>query len=444
MPICVDSITYSLTPVQTEIWLAQQIDSHSAVYNVAQFMAIDGFIEPAIFEAALRQVVEEAQSVRLQFINNGDEVQQFVGSSDWALAMLDFSAEANPQAAAEAWMKADYEKPVDLSKGPLFGYALLKVASDKFLWYQRYHHIAMDGFGRSLVAQRVADVYNAMVQGKEIAPCPFGTISQLLQNAAEYRASEQWIEDKAFWIKRCADLPEPVTLASCSADACHYSLRQTAYFDTSYLQGLDPSQSFARHVATLVIASMAAYLYRLTGTEDVVIGFPVTARNAVTRSIPGMVTTTLPIRLTVLPTMSLTSLMEQAAQEIRDTLKHQRYPGEVLRRDLALASYQRLFCVDINIVPFNQDLSFGGHSSTLHTFETGPVEDLSLRVCPQSNNEKLRIDFNANPACYTSEELIAHQHRFLRFLKILTTNPTQSISDIDLLDVNERQKLLVD
>ncbi len=444
MSIGVDSVIYPLAPVQAEIWLAQQIDPHSAVYNVAQFVAIDGLIEPAIFEAALRQVVEEAQSVRLQFINSGDEVQQFIGSSDWALAILDFSTETHPQAAAEAWMKADYQKPIDLSKDSLFGYALLKVESDKFLWYQRYHHIAMDGFGRALVAQRVADVYNAMVQGKEIAPSPFGSISQLLQNEAEYRASEQWAEDKDYWLKRCADLPEPVTLASCSADACHYSLRETAYFDTSYLQGLDPSQSFVRHVAALVIASMAAYLYRLTGMEDVVIGFPVTARNAVARSIPGMVTTTLPIRLTVLPTMSLTSLMEQAAQEIRDTLKHQRYPGEVLRRDLALAPYQRLFGVNINIVPFNQDLSFGGHSSTLHTFETGPVEDLSVRVCPQSNNAELRIEFNANPARYTPEEVITHQRRFLRFLEILATNQAQSISDIDLLDAAERQQLLVD
>ncbi len=444
MTIGVDSVIYPLAPVQAEIWLAQQIDPHSPVYKVAQFTVIDGPIEPVIFEAALRQVVEEAQSVRLQFINSGDGVKQFVASPKWTLTTFDFSAELDPQAAAEAWMKADYEKPVDLFNGSLFGYALLKVAADKFLWYQLNHHITMDGFGRSLITQRVADVYSAMVEGQAVTPCPFGTLSQLLQSEAQYRASQQSTEDRAYWLERCSDLPEPVTLASRRAPASHDSLRHTTYLAPSYLQGFGASQSFARDVAAFSTASMAAYLYRLTGMQDVVIGFPVTARSTVERSIPGMVTTTLPIRLSVQPNMSLMSLMEQTTQEIRHTLKHQRYPGEVLRRDLALAPHQRLFDVIINIVPFNHDVSFGGHLSTLHTIETGPVEDLSVRIYPQSNNQNLRIDFNANPACYTSAELIAHQRRFLRFLERLATNPNQSINEIDLLDAAERQQLLIE
>ena len=141
----VNPVTYPLSTAQTEIWLAQQIHPESPVYNIAQFTVIHGIVEPTVFEAALRQVVDEAESLRLQFIGNDRGLQQFVSSPDWSLSLIDVSAEVNPQAAAEAWVRADYEQPVELLVGPLFGYALVKVASSRFLWYQRYR----DGWVRT-------------------------------------------------------------------------------------------------------------------------------------------------------------------------------------------------------------------------------------------------------------------------------------------------------
>ena len=230
MSQCVNPVTYPLSAAQTEIWLAQQIHPDSPVYNFGQFTVIHGVVEPTVFEAALRQVVDEADSLRLQFIENDRGLlQQFVGSPDWSLSLIDVSAEADPQVAAEAWMRADYEQPAELLRGPLFGYALLKVAPSRFLWYQRYHHIVMDGLGRALITQRVAHVYSAMSQGVAADPCPFGSISQLLESDAQYRTSAQWRRDEAYWLKRCTDWPEPATLASRPVPALHHRLRQTTY-----------------------------------------------------------------------------------------------------------------------------------------------------------------------------------------------------------------------
>ena len=44
-------------------------------------------------------------------------------------------------------MKADLAKPVDLLRGPLFRFVLFKAAPARFFWYQRYHHVLIDGFG---------------------------------------------------------------------------------------------------------------------------------------------------------------------------------------------------------------------------------------------------------------------------------------------------------
>ncbi len=106
-------------------------------------------------------------------------------------------------------MRADYEQPTNLLHSPLFDYTLLKVASDRFFWYQRYHHIVMDGVGQA-IAQRMAQVYSARVKGVVAEKCPFGPVSLLLENDARYCASAQFTRDRAYWLKHCADWPEPI------------------------------------------------------------------------------------------------------------------------------------------------------------------------------------------------------------------------------------------
>ncbi|MCG1048400.1 non-ribosomal peptide synthetase [Mycetohabitans rhizoxinica] len=441
MDVSVMLTTYALSAAQTEIWLAQQLHPDSPVYNIAQYTVIEGAVEPAVFEAALRQVIDEADTLRLQFIDSDDGLRQRIGAPAWSMPVLDLTAQTDPQAAAQAWMRADYQQPVNLMQGPLFCYALLKVAPAQWMWYQRYHHIMMDGYGQSLIAQRVAHVYSALCAGEAPTACNFGSIRQLLESDAQYQASAQRAQDEAYWLQHCAHWPEPVTLASRAAPALQQRLRQTTYLAT---QWVDDYVLDAGRLAQFLSAALAAYLHRMSGAQDVVLGLPMTARLGADQHIPGMVANTVPLRFSVEPEMNLLSLMRQAAQEIQSALPYQRYPSEALQRQLGLAPGQRLFGTTVNVMPFDYALSFGGHASTNHNLLAGPVDDLMLGVYWTPHSRQLRIDFDANPACYTTEALNAHQRRFIRFMQVLAADATQPIDRIDLLDADERHRLLVE
>ncbi|MCG1019977.1 amino acid adenylation domain-containing protein, partial [Mycetohabitans sp. B4] len=441
MDASVTPVTQPLSSAQTEIWLAQQLHPDSPVYNIAQYTVIEGAIEPVIFEAALRQVIDEADSLRLQFVDSDDGLRQRIGVPAWSVPVLDLTAQADPQAAAQAWMRTDYEQTVDLVQGSLFQYALLKVAPEQWFWYQRYHHIMMDGYGQYLIAQRVAYVYSALCAGNEPASYTLGSVLTLLESDAQYQTSAQREKDEAYWLKHCANWSEPATLANRAAPALQQRLRQTTYLAT---QALGDTASDASRLTQFMTAAMAAYLYRFTGEQDVVLGLPVKARFGADRHIPSMKSNTLPLRLTIQPGMNLSSFMQQAAQAMQSGLRHQRYPSEALRRLLGLPPGQLLFGIKINVMPFDYALSFGGHSSTNHNLLAGPVEDLMLNVYWTSNSRQLRIDFDANPACYTAEMLDAHQRRFIRFMQVLAADATQPIDSIDLLDADERHRLLVE
>jgi len=155
-----------LSDAQRGIWFAHQIDPTRAAYNIGEYIELRGPLDPSIFERALRQVVSESETLHLQFSERaGVPFQTLAPPHSWSLPIIDVSGEPDARAAAEALMRADLARAVDLTRDPLFSFALFKVPDERFFWFARYHHIVMDGFAMWLVARRVADVYTRLCDG---------------------------------------------------------------------------------------------------------------------------------------------------------------------------------------------------------------------------------------------------------------------------------------
>ena len=144
------------------------------------------------------------------------------------------------------------------------------------------------------------------------------------------------------------------------------------------------------------------------------------------------------------PAMSVRELMQSVGRQVRESLRHQCYRYEDLRRDLHLLAQQmHLLTTVINIEPFDYDLRFGGHPVTVYNLSNGSVEDLAIFVYDRGDRKGLRIDFDANPALYSAAEIEGHQQRFLRLIQALVADTEQLIGRLCLLDPAERQRLLV-
>jgi nonribosomal peptide synthetase DhbF len=195
-----------VTAGQREVWLAEQHSPrHRSALRLGEYLAIDGPVEPGLFEAALRQVVGEADALRVRLVPGADgPVQMLERELPWTLALVDLSDAPDPEAAGRAWADADVARPMDLAAGPLFSFALLKLAPDRFWWYHTYHHVVVDAFGYALVARRVAEVYTALVHGRDPGPSPFGPLAALVRADGEYQRSAERAADRAYWTRRLA------------------------------------------------------------------------------------------------------------------------------------------------------------------------------------------------------------------------------------------------
>ncbi|MFP2906629.1 condensation domain-containing protein, partial [Pyxidicoccus sp. 3LFB2] len=423
---------WPLSAAQHGIWVGQQFDLKSPVYNAGECIEIRGAVDVALFESALRQAVGEAEALHSRFVSGATGPVQYVEPrTDWPLHVADVSGTPDPWAAAHAWMREDLTRTVDLSQGPLFAEALFKAAPDRFFWYQRVHHIAMDGFGFSLLARRVADLYTARVTGRA-ATGGFGPLRPVLDEDAAYRAGPQVEADRAFWVGRFENGPTPVSIAV-PAPMSSTFVRQMQHLSPSEVERM---QATARQAGLgwpdLVLATTAVWLHRLTGATEVVLGLPVMTRlGSVSLKVPCMAMNIVPLAVTVKPEAGLLTMARDVAAELRAMRPHLRYRYEQLRRDLRrVGGQRRLFGPVVNLMPFDYALRFAGMPAVAHNLSAGPVEDLSIGMYARSDGSGMRVDFDANPACYRPNELRAHQRSFLQLLESLVAEPERPVTSL--------------
>jgi len=134
-----------LSAAQTDVWRAQKLAPENAKYNVAAYQEIFGAIDRKLFEAALRQAIGESDTHNSRFVETKDGPRQISGSrTEFKIPFMDLSREADARATAIAWMQAAMYEPFDLENGPLFRFALIRIADDRIFWFMIFHHIVTD------------------------------------------------------------------------------------------------------------------------------------------------------------------------------------------------------------------------------------------------------------------------------------------------------------
>ncbi|MDW4897352.1 amino acid adenylation domain-containing protein [Streptomyces californicus] len=426
-----------LLSAQSGIYYAHQLAPRSTVLNTADLVEIDGPLDADLFTAALRRAVAEAETLAVRVSERDGVPVQRVVPAEPVVHRLE-----STEAEAEAWMRQDLARPVDLAAdGALMTQALFRIGEERHLWYQRVHHIAVDAYALSLIGQRVAELYRALAAGEPLPEGRFAPLSELTGQEATYLAGEEYTADRAFWTARMAGASVSVPRRSpAPGDAPQGGpLHLVADLPAAALDRLSSAARAAKATwAELVVAATAGHLHRLTGADDVVLGLPLTNRRgpAALRT-PAMTVNVLPLRIAVRPADTAAELLRRVVLEIREVRRHQRYPQADLRRDLALESAATpLTGPLVNVKPFDGALDLARATGTVRNLAAGPVEGLAVGAAPGPDGG-LRLTVDADPAAYGPADLAAHQDTWLRYLdglaELLLTDPRRPIGTLDLL-----------
>ncbi|MDQ1006742.1 amino acid adenylation domain-containing protein/non-ribosomal peptide synthase protein (TIGR01720 family) [Streptomyces sp. V4I23] len=432
------------TPVtggQSGIWLAQQIEPESSAYNVSFVLDLRGDIDLDRLAAAVRQTVEEAESLHVRIVGDNGVPRQVASSVPVDVPTVDLRGESDPLDAAHRWAEAERDRPTDLASAPLYAHALLRLADDRVWWYQRYHHIVIDGVGIIRISGRAGDLYTH----GDRATAPDWSLSRLVDADAAYRVSAEHGEDRAYWLRRLGDRPEPVRLVERSSGMTKRRLRRTAELAAPAVAQLrDAAATAGVQLSRILLSAVAAYLHRTTGEQDLVLGLPVTTRqDPATRHIPGMVSNILPLRLTVRPDMTGVQLVAAVGTAVAETVTHSRHRAEDLARDLGLVDgVQELVGPTVNILPSGERIRFGDLDADLAPMWLGPVSDLAITFGDFQAGQGLRVLLDADADTCDEEKLIEHERRFLMLLHAFARDLTCRVGHLELTTGAERARLL--
>jgi hypothetical protein len=405
---------------------------------------IHGHLNSAVFEAALRRLVSEIDAFHLRFFDDSERVRQHVDkSSGWLLQVDDFSRDNDPRVTAEDWMRTDMCHPFDLQNGPIFSEAILRVGPGIFFWYQIAHHIPWDASTAALIAARVVRACRLLLAGQPVADDPLEPVSSPFKSHCSYQASAQFERNREFWLdvvagfQRAASVSEGQVQPASQMARRH--LESVAPGDTADMTAA--AWRFEISSGVFMVVAGAIYLHRVTGAEDIVLGFPVIWRiGERQRDTPGMAINILRIRMTVHGTTSIASLAQQATAAIVSSSRHQRYHHVEISRGSRLVN-DALFGMVVIIIPFDYRLSFGNCAARAHNLANGAVDDLTVAVYDRTGG--MEVSYDVNPVLYgaQAEKDIARRRRnVMNWLTV--ASPGDLAVRAQIMDAAERAQVL--
>lgn len=436
-----------LVAAQPGIWMAERLSTLPGAWSVAHYVELRGALDPALLGKAIVAGLQQADTLSLRFEEQEGEVWQWVAAERTFAEppIIDLRTTPDPHRAATERMQADLAQDLRVDGGnPLVCHQLLRVGDDRWYWYQRYHHLLVDGFSFPAITRQIAAIYRAWQRGEATPESPFTSFAEVVDEYQRYAGSEAWQRDKAFWQAQRQALPAPASLSAAplggraaGSDIWRMKLEMNA----------DAFRRLASHVpqcqpADLALALTTLWLGRLCNRMDYAAGFIFMRRmGSAALTSTGPVLNVLPLAVHIDAQETLADLAMRLAAQLKKMRRHQRYDAEQIVRDSGKAvGDEPLFGPVLNVKVFDYQLDIDGVEAVTHTLATGPVNDLELALFPDETGG-LSLEILANKARYDEAELRRHMARLTALLVQFAADPTLRCGDAEMLSADELTRL---
>ncbi|EPF6817815.1 enterobactin non-ribosomal peptide synthetase EntF [Klebsiella pneumoniae] len=436
-----------LVAAQPGIWMAERLSTLPGAWSVAHYVELRGALDPTLLGKAIVAGLQQADTLSLRFEEEEGEVWQWL-AADRTFAepsIIDLRTAPDPHRAATERMQADLAQDLRVDGGnPLVCHQLLRVGDDRWYWYQRYHHLLVDGFSFPAITRQIAAIYRAWQRGEATPESPFTPFAEVVDEYQRYAGSEAWQRDKAFWQAQRQALPAPASLSAAplggraaGSDIWRMKLEMNA----------DAFRRLASHApqcqpADLALALTTLWLGRLCNRMDYAAGFIFMRRmGSAALTSTGPVLNVLPLAVHIDARETLADLAMRLAAQLKKMRRHQRYDAEQIVRDSGKAAGDEpLFGPVLNVKVFDYQLDIDGVEAVTHTLATGPVNDLELALFPDETGG-LSLEILANKARYDEAELNRHMARLTALLAQFAADPALRWGEAEMLSADELARL---
>jgi amino acid adenylation domain-containing protein len=435
----------NLTTLQFQFWIGQKLQPETGLFNLIDTFVIAGPIQPEHFQKAFQALIHQTDSLRTVIEEiEGIPQQRILDKLSYTMEYLDLSQEPAPQLSFQAWLQQRSQTPFDL-EGRLFEAALLKVSEDQFIWYLSIHHIISDGWSFYLIFQRMQEFYRRSLEGRLDQPVTSPSFQAFADEDAAYRRSSHYFSDKAYWEKKLAYQAQPLTFygrtparqpASVRRIDCELGIERTQKLKARAQQARFVGKTMNVTLFNILLGVFSAYLYRVTGNDEFLIGTPFLNRpSAVFKETVGLFMQVAPLRIKISENDTFAALIEKVQAESAETSQHYRYTLRNHQNSL----YDVIF--NYHNVSFSRFNGMPAQEKWLHSGNDGHSLSLHVRY-PEA--ESLLLQFDFHPDVFDEEQQARAVEHFLHLLDAFLEDPEQPFSRANMLSIAEKQRLLVE
>ncbi|MEU5730634.1 non-ribosomal peptide synthase/polyketide synthase [Streptomyces antimycoticus] len=463
-----------LSYAQRRLWFVERLEGASALYNIPLVLRLSGRLDSSALRASLGDVVARHESLRTRFPEAAGEPYQEILS----VAEAGVDLPVVPVAADELEARIDRacSHAFDLASEPPLRATLFtsgtgrptpdagSVVTGDFVLVLVVHHIAADGWSMGSLLRDLSAAYAARRAGRAPGwePLPVSYADYALWQRGMLGDPEDpdsvLAGQVAYWKAELRGAPTELELpvdrrrpavASRRGGWVPLTLRAELHAELAELA--------ARQGVTMFMvwqAALAVLLSKLGAGEDIPIGSPVAGRNdQAVEDLIGFFVNTLVVRTDLSGDPSFAELLGRVRQRALGALEHQEVPFERLVEELApVRSLARhpLFQVMLAVQNVPQavidlpDLDIEARPSEVSMAKF----DLDFQVEERFDDQgrPAGVDGGITYACDLFDRATAETlaTRLVHILRTAAADPHRSLRGIDLLDDDERRRILTE
>ncbi|WP_143323894.1 non-ribosomal peptide synthetase, partial [Clostridium sp. BL-8] len=441
---------HSLTPMQEGIMYNSRINRDSNAYFEQSIFTVTGPLDIEILNKAFNKLIERYEILRTAFFyeNISEPKQVVLRNRELKICYEDISnLEENKEEYLERFKKKDKDKGFDLTNDCLNRLSVIKIDSDIYKIVYSFHHIIMDGWCLGIIINDIINIYKLISKNEEI----------VFDETEPYSKYLEWLDkqDKAselsYWNNYLSSYEQEINIPKLENAAEEFVNEEEEIIiseDLTYkLKSMAEKGSITLN--SVIQTAWGVLLQKYNNTNDVVFGSVVSGRpseiNGI-ENIVGLFINTVPTRVKGEDTIEFIELARKINENFIEANSHSY---------CSLAEIQALTSMKNNLInhivayenyPIDKEMLNSSISSESGIKIINNVEmfeqinyDFALIIIPGSSMT-LKIKYNGS--VYNKEIIRQIIKNLCNELKSVVNNPNILIQDIDILNEEEKNKLL--
>ena len=427
----------ALSFAQESLWVIDQLNPESAVYNIPLLLWLDGTLDAAALVRALEEVVRRHEALRTRFEVVADRPVQVVAPmTSVEMPVIDLSAEPQPEADVMRLCREEARRPFNLARDLMLRARLFRLELKRHVLFLNLHHIAVDGWSVAVLLRELGILYEAFCQAQS------SPLQELPIQYADFSAWQRdWLQGEVleqqlgYWRTQLAGVPALLELPTDRPRPARQSSRGAT--ETALLPGslLTAIKALSRHEgASFFMTLLAAFqtlLSRYCGQEDITIGSPIAGRNRIElEGLIGFFVNTLVLRGDLSGNPTFRDLLRRTKEVTLGAYAHQDLPFEKLVQELQPernARYHPL--VQVMISQENTATAptqLGGLGLSVQGVSSGTSEcDLTMFVSEGADGLKARVEYC--PDLFDAETIRRMLGHYQVLLEGIVANPEAAL-----------------